>query len=105
MNALLAGWDCRVYAAASGDEAVGMLPTLPASPDLVIADYHLDDGELGVAAIEHVSRACGRTRPGIIITANRAKEVQAVAKQHGYRLLNKPVKPAQLRSLMNQMLS
>jgi PAS domain S-box-containing protein len=104
MNALLAGWDCRVFAAASGDEAVGMLPSLPASPDLVIADYHLDDGELGVAAIDHVSRACGRALPGIIITANRAKEVQAVAKQHGYRLLNKPVKPAQLRSLMNQML-
>jgi PAS domain S-box-containing protein len=105
MNALLTGWNCRVYVAASGDEALRVLPSLPAAPDLVIADYHLDDGALGVSELERVSRACGRALPGIIITANRAKEVQAVARRHGYRLLNKPVKPAQLRSLMIQMLS
>jgi len=54
--------------------------------------------------VARISRACGRTLPGIIITANRTKEVQAIAQQHGYRLLNKPVKPAQLRSLMMQLL-
>jgi PAS domain S-box-containing protein len=105
MEALLSGWNCRVALARSGEEAVALLPSLPAAPDLVIADYHLDDGALGVAELARLSRACGRHIPGIVITANRTKEVQSIALQHGYRLLNKPVKPAQLRSLMIQLLS
>jgi PAS domain S-box-containing protein len=105
MEALLTGWGCRVCLAGSGDEALKLLPSLPSPPNLVIADYHLDGGALGVAEVGRLSRACGRALPGIIITANRTKEVQSIAQQHGYRLLNKPVKPAQLRSLMMQLLS
>jgi two-component system, sensor histidine kinase len=104
MAALLQGWNCRVHLAASGDQALELLPALPSAPDLVIADYHLDDGALGVSELARLSRACGKDLPGIIITANRTKEVQAIATRQGYRLLNKPVKPAQLRSLMTQML-
>lgn len=105
MEALLRGWNCRVCLARSGEEAMARLPTLASLPDLVIADYHLSEGALGVAEVARISRACGTAIPGIIITANRTKEVQAIAQQHGYRLLNKPVKPAQLRSLMMQLLS
>ena len=79
--------------------------SLLGAPDLVIADYHLDDGALGVSELDRISRACGRDLPCIILTANRSKEVQKIARQHGCRVLNKPVKPAQLRSLMIQMLS
>jgi CheY-like chemotaxis protein len=104
MNALLSGWNCRVYSATSGDEALQVLPGLPAPPDIVIADYHLDDGVSGVTELQRISRACGRVLPGIIITANRTQEAQDIAKRHGYRLLNKPVKPAQLRSLMIQLI-
>lgn len=71
----------------------------------MIADFHLDDGADGVTEIGRISQACGRTLPCILITANRLSEVKVIAKEHGYRLLNKPIKPAQLRSLMTQMLS
>ena len=104
MNALLSGWNCRVYSATSGDEALQVLPGLPSPPDIVIADYHLDDGVSGVTELQRISRACGRVLPGIIITANRTEEAQEIVRRHGYRLLNKPVKPAQLRSLMIQMI-
>jgi two-component system, sensor histidine kinase len=104
MNALLSGWNCRVYSATSGDEALQVLPELPAPPDIVIADYHLDDGVSGITELQRISRACGRVLPGIIITANRTEEAQEIARRHGYRLLNKPVKPAQLRSLMIQLI-
>jgi two-component system, sensor histidine kinase len=105
MTALLSRWNCRVCVAASGEAALGLLPTLPSIPDLVIADFHLDDGADGVTEIGRISQACGRTLPCILITANRLSEVKVIAKEHGYRLLNKPIKPAQLRSLMTQMLS
>jgi CheY-like chemotaxis protein len=105
MTALLGGWNCRVCVAASGDAALALLPTLPSIPDLVIADFHLDDGVVGITEIGRIAQACGRALPCIIITANRSSEVKIIAKEHGCRLLNKPIKPAQLRSLMTQMLS
>ena len=105
MEALLGGWDCRVHSALSGDEALRLLPSLRAPPDVVIADYHLDDGALGLTELDRISRACGRSLPAILITANRATEIQALAKQHGCRLLRKPIKPAQLRSLLVETLA
>src|SRR5260221_3599186 len=105
MNALLSAWDCRTCVATSGEEALRLLPSLLRAPDLVIAHYHLDDAAPGVSELNRLSRACGRDLPCIILTANRSKEVQEIARQHGCRVLNKPVKPAQLRSLMIQMLS
>jgi two-component system, sensor histidine kinase len=105
MDALLSAWDCRTCVATSGDEALRLLPSLLNAPDIVIADYHLDDGALGVSELDRISRACGKELPCIILTANRSKEVQEIARQHRCRVLNKPVKPAQLRSLMIQMLS
>ncbi|MDB5408506.1 MAG: hybrid sensor histidine kinase/response regulator [Rhodospirillales bacterium] len=104
MTALLGGWNCRVCVATSGDAALALLPSLPSMPDLVIADFHLDDGAVGVTEIGRISEACGKALPCIIVTANRSSEVKVIAKEHGCRLLNKPIKPAQLRSLMTQML-
>lgn len=104
MKALLGGWGCEVHPATSGEEALGLLRSIPQPPDLVLADYHLDEGALGTRELARVSAACGRAVPAIIITANRSKEVRAIARDHGYRLLAKPIKPAQLRSLMAQLL-
>jgi PAS domain S-box-containing protein len=105
MEALLSGWGCAVHLAASGDEAIEMLPFLPQLPAVIIADYHLDDGRLGTDEITRLSRAANRPLPGIVITANRTAEVAATIKTAGFWLLNKPVKPAQLRSLLTRALS
>ena len=35
-------------------------------PDLVIADYHLDDGLIGLDAIDAVRKHCGLPVPGIV---------------------------------------
>jgi CheY-like chemotaxis protein/anti-sigma regulatory factor (Ser/Thr protein kinase) len=104
MAALLGAWDCRSCLATSGEQALKLLPSLSGAPDLIIADYHLDDGALGVSELGRISRACRKDLPCIILTANRSKQVQEIARQHGCRVLNKPVKPAQLRSLMVQLL-
>ncbi len=104
MAALLGAWNCRTCVATSGEQALRLLSSLPNPPDLVIADYHLDDGVLGVSELGRISHACGKDLPCIILTANRSKQVQEIARQYGCRVLNKPVKPAQLRSLMVQLL-
>jgi signal transduction histidine kinase/CheY-like chemotaxis protein len=105
MEALLSGWGCKVLVAASGDEALAMLPQLPAPPAAVIADYHLEAGSVGIAEIERVRQALARPIPAIVITADHGAAVQAMVKQHGHWLLKKPVNPAQLRSLLTQILA
>ena len=104
MQAMLEGWGCTAAVAASGDEALGLLERLPRPPDLVIADYHLDAGQTGITEIARIRQALGRSVPGIIITANHAAAVQDQVQQHGLWLLRKPLKPAQLRALLSQLL-
>ena len=104
MQAMLAGWGCTAVVAASGEEAIGRLAELTRPPDLVIADYHLDAGTTGVTEIGRIRQVLGKPVPGIIITANNTPEVQALAQQHGLRLLRKPLNPAQLRALLTQLL-
>jgi two-component system, sensor histidine kinase len=104
MTALLEGWRCRVLTATNGAEAIGLIETLERAPDIAIADYHLEDGATGVAELQRVIEHCGAPIPSLIITANRTAEVQEEVNAAGYQLLNKPVKPAQLRSLMSSIL-
>ena len=56
MRALLERWGCRVSVAGSPGEAREAVRRGAAVPDLVIADYHLDDGEHGFDAIDLVQK-------------------------------------------------
>jgi CheY-like chemotaxis protein len=105
MQALLAGWGCLVLLAASGTEALDMLPHLPRPLDVVIADYHLDAGSTGIIEIGRIREAASRPVPGILITADHSVEVQDQVKRHGYWLLRKPLNPAQLRALLTTLLT
>jgi Na+/proline symporter/signal transduction histidine kinase/CheY-like chemotaxis protein len=102
MQALLDGWGCRVSNARSAAEALERLGAGAAKPDIILADYHLDDGT-GFEVVEAV-RAATRTQvPAIIITADHTAEVQREARLRGYAMLRKPLKAAALRALMHQM--
>ncbi len=102
MRALLEGWGCTVATAASGDEALAGLGAV--APDVLFADYHLDDGVIGFTAIARVRERCGEDLPSVLITANRTAEVVEEAQARGCHVLNKPVRPAQLRAVMTGLL-
>ena len=104
MSALLRGWGCQVATAASQEEAMQLLADAEGPPDVILADYHLENGALGVEAIDAVRQAFACEAPGLIITADRAPEVYDQAAQRGLQILNKPVKPAKLRALLTQLL-
>jgi CheY-like chemotaxis protein len=74
-------------------------------PDILIADYHLDEGRTGLAAIDQICRTMGRQAPAIVITADRSPDVLDRVRARGLHLLNKPIRPAKLRALMSHMLS
>ena len=55
--------------------------------------------------IAEVRKHCGLPIPGFIVTADHSSQVQEATKRAGYELLQKPIKPAQLRSLMGHALA
>jgi signal transduction histidine kinase/CheY-like chemotaxis protein len=100
MQALLAGWGCRVTTAVSAAAALDALGS--EVPDIILADYHLDGGT-GFEAVQAVRAATRAQIPVIIITADHTAEVQRAARQRGYAVLSKPLKAAALRALMHHM--
>jgi Na+/proline symporter/signal transduction histidine kinase len=96
MRTLLGGWGCTVETLAS----VGACGAA-AQPDVVIADYHLDDGT-GIDAIIAIRNRYGSI-PAILITADRTAEVRAAADRENAVLLHKPVKPAALRAALTRL--
>ncbi len=105
MTALLARWSCRVVPARTAGEARAMISERRIDPDLIIADYHLDDGQVGLDAIAEICRHCKLPIPGIVVTADHTADVQEAVKSAGYELLQKPIKPAELRSLMSHLMA
>ena len=103
METLLGDWSCRVVTAASAAEALARLQESRGPIDLIIADYHLQDGPTGRAAIEAVQAVLPAPVPALIITADRTGAGQISARP--YPVLSKPVRPLQLRLLITQLLA
>jgi len=105
MTALLSQWSCQVLPARTVGEAHALISDRQIDPDLIIADYHLDDGLVGLDAIAKLCEYCRLPIPGIIVTADHTAGVQEAVKTAGYELLQKPIKPAELRSLMYHLMA
>jgi CheY-like chemotaxis protein len=103
MRVLLQGWGYRVVTAASGELALDQLRRGRGRPAALLADYHLD-GSTGPEAIGLVRAGLGGAVPAAIITADRTPEVCREAAALELPLLNKPVRPAQLRALLLHLL-
>src|SRR5262245_58703977 len=102
MQVLLEGWGCQAVTARNAAQAVARLASSGVRPDIILADYHLDDGT-GVEAVAAVRAAAGSEPAVIIITADHSADVQREVRLHGYNLLRKPLKAAALRALMHQV--
>ncbi len=103
MEALLGGWECVVRTAASGQEWRRVMNG--DAPDLIVADYHLEGGELGPDVVTEVCDVFERVIPAIIVTADPSESLREEAARRGHIVLSKPVKPAALRALMTRMLA
>jgi Na+/proline symporter/signal transduction histidine kinase len=101
MRVLLSGWGCTVITAASAQDAVAALRDAPEAPDVIIADYHLDEGD-GLDAVVALRWKLGRELPAILLTADRSPAVRDAAFAKGVHVLHKPLKPAALRALLAQ---
>ncbi len=104
MSGLLSRWGCEVALAGSGREALAAARTAE-GVDLIIADLHLDDGESGVDVLDAARLGAAAQVPALVVTADASDATSAAVAARGYQLLRKPIKPAELRSLMAYLLA
>lgn len=105
METLLMAWDCRVVTATSMAEATARVRGLAESVDVIIADYHLAEGPIGVEAIDSIQALLPERAPAMLITGDRSTGLREEAGRRGYPVLNKPVKPAPLRSMLTHLVT
>ena len=104
MQSLLARWGADVRLARDFDDIADILADGTFRPAMILADYHLDDGALGVEAVARIRDKLGSDTPAILITADRTETTTAAAATAACELLHKPVRPAELRALMLHLL-
>ena len=98
MRALLARWQVTVIAASTVDQAVACLEQ---NPDVLLVDYHLHDRLDGLQTLDLLRQRSPRPLPGALLTADGRDELKKAARDQGWRMLTKPVKPASLRAFLS----
>ncbi len=105
MSDLLSGWGCELISAPSLEALKPQVDLAKDRVDLLIVDYHLDNDELGIDAAEALVGQRETELPVLMITANYSKDVNQAIRNRGYQLMNKPVKPLKLKTLLAHLLS
>ncbi|MBT6913003.1 MAG: PAS domain S-box protein, partial [Rhodospirillaceae bacterium] len=99
---LLERWGCEVATAASRAEAMDVIDRETSKFDLIIADYHLEDGDNGVDTVVQMKDMLKYEVSAIIVTADISNESLEHAAENEFPLLQKPFRPAALRSAISQ---
>ena len=94
-------WGASVLPASSTDEALGLIRDIGMPPDIILADYQLDDGDTGVNAIRAVRAEFSTKVPAIMITADRSPDLVRTGAEMGFTVLTKPVQLSRLRPLID----
>lgn len=102
MRALLESWGCDCLHADRTVSALALAQSGPL-PDLVIADYHLDDGGTGLDVITALRSRIGAGLPSLVISSDRSAELRARMKALGHAFLPKPASPARLRAMVSYL--
>lgn len=102
MRSLLEQWGCRVEVAGSLRECLDRWSD-STPPAIILADYHLDT-ETGIDVLEALSLHWQSDLSAIVISADNSEKLRQTISDSGYHFMEKPVKPAALRTLMRRIL-
>ncbi|MCQ4321596.1 PAS domain-containing hybrid sensor histidine kinase/response regulator [Stutzerimonas stutzeri] len=103
MAALLGQWGCEVLTATDLEAALAVLGGSP--PEVILADYHLDQGVTGWDVVTALRKHFAQAIPAVMVTADRSDQCRRQLQGFGVPVLNKPVKAGKLRSVLSHLLS
>src|SRR3984885_3397735 len=98
MEALLGQWGVQVIKARNSTEATALCDS--SGVDTVLADYHLGDGVDGINLLHRLCRSRTPALTAALISADHDAELILAARNAGFPLLHKPLRPAALRALL-----
>lgn len=104
MLGLFEQWGCQTLLASGLADVDCLLNSVDRLPDIVVADYHLNGNDLGVAAIAAV-RAIDPAIPALVVTADHSGETARAVRAAGAALLHKPVSPGRLRAAVTHLVN
>ena len=106
MAGLLRNWGCQVVSAATPEAALAEISRIgrETRPDLIISDYHLNDGQSGITAVAKLRETYGVV-PAFVMSGDTAPHRLREAHASGLHLLHKPVQPMKLRAVLSQFLT
>jgi PAS domain S-box-containing protein len=93
----------RVTAVGSLPEALGSLGD-EETPQLMITDYHLDNGELGTQVIAAVRERLGTAIGAVLVTGDTSAAIKEIAGDAHLRIASKPINADELLSLLDALL-
>lgn len=102
LRALLEKWGSTCSLFIRADEAIEYARTHP-RPDGVLLDYQLGHENDGLSLAAELQEIWGTPLPGALVTAVREGEIKKRARKVGLQFVTKPVKPAQLKALLQHI--
>jgi len=94
----------RIVSADSLDKTLAIIGESP-RPELLITDFHLPGGMTGSDVIHSVRKVLGEKFPAIMISGDTSAEVSDLAHDAQVRFASKPIDPAALISLVQELLA
>lgn len=101
LQALLERWSITVEVAQTRNAALAIAESF--KPQIVLMDYQLGNDDNGLDVIDALRNQLDMVCPACLVTAVQDNDVIQACKQHGVHYMNKPVKPAKLRALLQAM--
>ena len=98
---LLRQWGMEVHLRHNLDQVVHETEAIP---DIVLADYQLQNGETGLMVAREVHKRWGAHVPIVVITGDTCTGTIQALRQSDFPVLHKPVRAHQLRALLVALL-
>jgi signal transduction histidine kinase len=105
LEAILTEWGYQAIPAVSAEEAVAQVRKFGRRPDIVMADYRLQDGRTGTEAILALRALFDYPIPGLILTGETDPKFLRECTGHDVGIAHKPVMPSQFGRALDQQLN
>jgi two-component system CheB/CheR fusion protein len=99
----LSGRGLRVEAVGDGHQALSVVGD-GFVPSLVVADFHLPNGETALDVVQQVRQSIGRDVPALVLSGDSSPAAQAAVRVAGMGLLLKPIDPQDLLEQIRRLL-
>jgi signal transduction histidine kinase/CheY-like chemotaxis protein len=100
---LLASWGCEVLCSANLSEARDMMRQRDKVPSLILCDFRLAAVASGIDVLDALLAEQSGDIVAALVTGDTDPQVRRMAAARGYPVLHKPVRPARLRALVQQV--